>query len=112
MSVAGHRAKIRVNGVHVLDSRGKAVTHELFADFLSMPISGFGIILDDDDVHGQIAVMHPPAVSLGDGAIRVGGHIERVLILERRRRAGATEALLEERLEVEPFLKSVAAQDG
>ena len=29
MSVTGNRAEVRVNGVHVLDSRGKAVTQKL-----------------------------------------------------------------------------------
>ena len=49
-------------------------------------------------------------MSLGDCHIRIGRHIERVLILERRRRAGTAEALLEERLKVEPLLKPIAPQ--
>ena len=32
--------------------------HEMLSHFLGVRIRGFGIILDDDDVHGQIAVAH------------------------------------------------------
>ncbi len=109
--MSGYRAKIRVNSVHVLDACRKAVTQELFAHFLGIRIGGLSIVLDDDDVHGQIAVVHPPTVSLGHCVIRVGGHIERMLILKRRRRVGSTEALFEEPLEIQPFSETSCAAE-
>jgi hypothetical protein len=57
----------------------------MLSHFLGVRIRDFSIIFDDYDVHGEIAVPNECTVSLGDRHIRIGRHVERVLILERWR---------------------------
>lgn len=56
--------------------------HEMLSHFLGVRIRDFDVILDDDDVHGEIAVPNECSMSLGDRHIRIGRHVECVLILE------------------------------
>ena len=80
--VAGKRAQIGLEGIHLFHPCAEAVMLQVLHHFASGGVDPLAVRIEQQDVAGEIAEADKVRAGLGNRVVRVLGHGQRVLVRE------------------------------